>query len=220
MTDVLSAAPVSTPRLTKLRRLAATAAPAAGITLGLFMIMQNLIVVDANEAPAFHTYKLEPYIVPLETPILPVKRRAPIRREIIAPPPLPEPMLKSVGATHLTVAAYTGAAPAEYGQVDLESLKPTRISTLPFRSARAISPPIPVYPAAAITRGLSGSCEVSLNITPKGAPFDVRASCSDRIFERAAEKAVKKVKFVPKIHNGRPVTVTGVVYPLEFRMEP
>ena len=207
-------------RPTKLPRMVLTAVPAGAVTFSLFLIMQSLIAVDAVHATDLPTYTITPYITPVQDAEPEVVDRHLDRPVVITPPPRPEPIRKTNMSVHLADTPYPGAVPAEYGDVDLASLKPTRISTVPFRTARAISPPLPVYPDAAIKRGLSGACEVRFSITPKGAPFDVRASCSDQIFERAAEKSVKKVKFVPKIHNGLPVTAKGVVYPLEFRMKP
>ena len=58
-----------------------------------------------------------------------------------------------------------------------------------------------------------------MNVSIRGEPFDVRADCTDRVFERAAKKAVEKVKFAPQIRDGLPVMVTGVIYPLEFQLK-
>ena len=77
-----------------------------------------------------------------------------------------------------------------------------------------------IYPDTAASRGITGTCDVYFNVSPKGVPYSIEAKCTDRLFERAAEKAVSKVKFAPKIHDGLPVTVTGAIYPIVFRMDP
>jgi protein TonB len=202
------------------KRLIGAALPAGLITLGLFAAMQHLISVEAVSAPELRVYELPAYMAAEEF----VEPERPVREikliEHASAPPPPPPLVGQIENVKLPAFSYQGAVPADYGAADLQDLKPKRVAAITARTLQPITPPIPTYPRAAITRGLEGVCEVYLSVSPKGAPFDVSADCTDRVFEQAAIKAVKKVKFAPKIYDGLPVTVIGVVYPLEFRMEP
>lgn len=82
-----------------------------------------------------------------------------------------------------------------------------------------VKPPVPTYPAAAIAAGKSGSCAVTFNVTPEGQPEDVRADCTDPVFVKSAEAAMRAVHFAPKIIDGEPVARTAVVYPIEYRLD-
>jgi len=82
-----------------------------------------------------------------------------------------------------------------------------------------ISPPIVVYPPKAIDRGLNGECTVAMDVSAKGRPYNVAATCSDSIFEREAVRAVSRVEFRPKIVDGQAVERRNVVYPLVFKLQ-
>ena len=204
----------------KWRRFAAVALPAGVVTGALFVAMQNLVEVDDFEPPEMTAYDVLAY-VPITNPPPPPKPDREFRRfDPVDPPPLPPPLVKNVDAVSVPNPGYSGAAPADYGEVDLEQLAPMRATSVMDRTMTPLAPPSPVYPRHAAAMGLEGDCLVYLNVSRRGMPFQVRAECSDPIFERAARKAVQNVKFAPKIHDGLPITVTGVVYPLEFRLEP
>ena len=87
------------------------------------------------------------------------------------------------------------------------------------RDIQPLEPPRPVYPPVAVNRGLTGKCEVSLDVTPQGKPFNVVADCTHEVFVASATEAMKAVTFPPKIVDGQVVVRTGVVYPIEYRME-
>jgi len=203
----------------RITRMISVAAPAAGITAGLFFAMQNLIAEDEFSAPELRVYDLKPYIdqKPPTEPTPPPPR--PIRQDPISPPPSPPKLVISVIAPNVPIGTYDGAAPADYGEAILNSLRPTGIGMIVDRSLLPISPPVPTYPASAIRQGLDGDCDVHLKVSPKGDPFDVHAECTHPEFENAAKRSIEKVRFAPQIRNGMPVTVTGVVYPLEFRLK-
>lgn len=204
----------------QVKRFATVAVPAGAMTLALFTAMQNLVKVDDFTVPDQPVYELSQYLDQgrIEDPREPTKK--PLRPDPIDPPPMADPLVKTVSNPDLPTKGYRGVAPAVYGGPDLRSIVPTRATSVIDRTARPITQPIPIYPDAAARRGLAGSCEVRLSITPQGEPYSISADCSDQVFKRAAEKAVSKVKFVPQIRDGLPVTVTGVVYPIEFRMDP
>ena len=128
-------------------------------------------------------------------------------------------LVSDIDLERLDASDYAGTAPADYGQGDITRLRPVNISSIPMRNLQPLTPPVPVYPSRPAADGREGHCDVYFSVSPQGQPFDVRADCTHRDFIRAAETAVKKVRFAPKIHLGRALTVTGVVYPIEFKME-
>ncbi|MEO1660602.1 MAG: TonB family protein [Pseudomonadota bacterium] len=202
------------------KRTLAVAVPAGAMTLALFSAMHHLVAVDDFEPPVQRAYSVEALMAqetskPVERPSRKVVKPKPIKA-----PPQPPKLIKSVNNAKVPLGTYTGGIPADYGEADFDSIKPKRASAIEFRTLEPLTPPIPVYPGSAASRGIEGSCEVYFSVSIRGEPFDVQADCTDRVFRSAAIKAVKKVKFAPKIHDGLPVTVNGVVYPLEFRMEP
>lgn len=207
-------------RRSALRRFSVVALPASLITASLFTAMHSAVEVDDFSPPEQTPYALEAYMKPsvIEDP-LPVKI-LPQRPDPIDPPPSVPNLVKDISIVDVPQTDYYGAAPADYGEVDLNMIKPRRATSVIDRSILPITPPVPNYPSDAATRGLEGNCDVSLSVSTRGEPFNVRADCTDRVFESAARKAVQKVKFAPQIRDGLPVTVTGVVYPLEFRLEP
>lgn len=208
------------PRSAQAKRFATVAVPAGVVTLSLYAAMQNLIQVDDYSAPDQQVYEMSPYIeqAQRDDTVEPVKKL--LRPDPIDPPPMVDPLVKSVTNPNLPISGYSGVAPARYNGPDLRILMPKRATSIVDRTIQPITAPMPVYPDSAAKRGVTGDCEVHFSVSPKGEPFNVTAKCSDKIFKRAAEKAVSKVKFAPKIRDGLPVTVTGAVYPIVFQMDP
>lgn len=205
---------------TSFRRLCMTAIPAGVVTVSLFVAMQTAVEVDDFEPPEQTVYLLDPYMEQPrrdepETPD--TKPKPPVD---IEPPPRPPNLVKDIKLVDVPPSDYFGGAPADYGEADVHLIAPQRATSVIDRRIVPITPPVPVYPSRLAALGIEGFCEVVLSVTTRGDPFNVNADCTDRRFERAAKNAVQKVKFAPKIRDGLPVTVTGVVYPLEFRLEP
>jgi protein TonB len=201
------------------KRLASVAVPAITITTGLFFAMQHLIKVDDFSTPDLPSYEISAI---LEKPIIEEPRPAtikPKRPDAIDPPPSNPPLVNEVTTPDGDFGDYFGEPPANYDMGKMDSILPKRVSAITARTLQPITPPVPIYPDKAAVRGLEGFCDVHLSVSIRGEPMNVRAKCSDRVFQNAAERAVKKVKFAPQIRDGLPVTVTGVVYPLEFRLK-
>ena len=203
----------------RMSRMIAVAAPAAGITTGLFFAMQNLIAEDEFRAPDLIMYDLPPF-VEQEAPEKPIPpTRKPKQPETIKPPPNPPKLVSSIATPDVPINLYTGAAPANYGEAILDGMRPIGIGAVIDRTLQPISPPVPTYPREAARQGLESDCNVYLKVSPSGEPFDVAADCSHPAFEKAAKRSIENVRFAPQIRQGLPVTVTGVVYPLEFRLK-
>jgi len=78
----------------------------------------------------------------------------------------------------------------------------------------------PAYPRRAEERGIEGWVILELTVTETGAVKDPRViECypSD-IFNKAAINAALKFKYKPRVVNGKPIEVRGVMYKLTFEL--
>ncbi len=79
----------------------------------------------------------------------------------------------------------------------------------------------PTYPTRAASRGIEGYVIVEFTVTETGAvinPVVVEAEPSS-IFNRAAERAVSKWKYKPRVIDGTPVQVPNVRTQLTFKLD-
>ena len=78
----------------------------------------------------------------------------------------------------------------------------------------------PVYPARALSRGLEGYVDLEFTVTTAGTVRDpIIIFSTSSLFERAAERAVLKFKYKPRVVDGVPVDVPGVKTRLTFKIE-
>lgn len=78
----------------------------------------------------------------------------------------------------------------------------------------------PVYPARALSRGLEGYVDLEFTVTTAGTVRDPIVTFStSSLFERAAERAVLKFKYKPRVVDGVPVDVPGVKTRITFKIE-
>ena len=202
----------------QVQRLFGAALPAGVMTVALFMAMEHVVKVDDFEPPALTPYELitfEPILI--DTPTIP--GREPVKPiPPVSPPPSQAKLVNQIDNVKGIPGDYFGAPP-EYTPGKMGSILPVRTGSIAKKNLLPITPPVPVYPRAALSRELEGECEVFFSVSIRGEPFGIQADCTDRAFKSAAIKAVSKVRFSPQIRDGLPVTVTGVVYPLEFRLK-
>jgi len=77
----------------------------------------------------------------------------------------------------------------------------------------------PVYPRRAQERGLSGYVIVEFTVTKLGTVIDaVVIESTNSVFNRAAVKAALKFKYKPKVVDGEPIDVAGVLHKITFEM--
>lgn len=133
------------------------------------------------------------------------------------PPPPPRPVVSSEGIGPVG-PVWGGEAPERF---DVGKISFGVISASPIdgRELVAVRPPVPVIPAAAISRGVSGSCNVTFDVDTAGRPQNVAAQCTDNVFRAEAERAVRRAEFLPAIRNGQPVIQKNAIYPIEFIVE-
>ncbi|MCY4656030.1 MAG: energy transducer TonB [Gammaproteobacteria bacterium] len=79
----------------------------------------------------------------------------------------------------------------------------------------------PIYPRRALTRGIEGFVLLSFCVTTTGSVRDpvVVEEEPSSIFTRAATNAALKFKYKPKVVDGQPIEVCGVLNRLKFELE-
>ncbi|MBU2607285.1 MAG: energy transducer TonB [Alphaproteobacteria bacterium] len=202
---------------TPVSRAPTAALLALPVAYGLFLLMSSLI--DVKEVTLVKT---PPRILDAITPQLPdtldeIRKRPkpqPLDAAIKPPPP---PQISTTQATiDLPVIRISGGGPTSLPtHVTMPTIAPVVVSS---RGYQVIRPPLPVYPSQAATRGISGSCSVAFAIDPRGKPYKVSATCTDPVFKSEAERSVLKAEFAPQLVDGRFVSVTGLEYPLDFKL--
>ena len=78
----------------------------------------------------------------------------------------------------------------------------------------------PIYPRRAAERGLSGYVIVEFTVTKFGTVVDAKViESTNSVFNRSALKAALKFKYKPKVVDGEPIDVAGVLHKITFEME-
>ncbi|WP_138380833.1 energy transducer TonB [Luteithermobacter gelatinilyticus] len=78
----------------------------------------------------------------------------------------------------------------------------------------------PVYPRRAAERGIEGYVILEFTVTKHGTVTDIRVvESTSSLFNRAAIKAAEKFKYKPKVVDGEPVDVAGVLHKITFELE-
>lgn len=78
----------------------------------------------------------------------------------------------------------------------------------------------PIYPRRAQERGLEGYVILEFTVTNVGSVTDVVVvETTSSIFNRAAIKAASKFKYKPRVVDGEPVAVSGILHKITFEME-
>lgn len=78
----------------------------------------------------------------------------------------------------------------------------------------------PIYPRRAQERGLSGYVIVEFTVTKHGTVTDAKViESTNSVFDRAALKAALKFKYKPKVVDGEPIDVAGVLHKITFELE-
>jgi protein TonB len=133
-------------------------------------------------------------------------------------PPPPPKLTATKKQIDLPKANISGAAPTEIKFDRVTNIDVGSVS-VSDRDAQPIRPPSQGPLIRALQRiGKPAKCEVSLEVDVAGKPFNVNATCNIKAYERAAEQAVAKAEFAPKIVKGKAVGRKGVVYPIELNL--
>jgi protein TonB len=199
------------------RRFLASMIPAAAVTLGLFIVMTQLIRADEIELiekDARPLFAITPQHIDSEPEISIRDVAPPVDLKL---PPLP-PVTRTVGNIDgfpmpvLTTGDWS--LPRE-----VISFSPPNAQPIGERVATPIRPPVAAYPPRMAASGLEGACEVHFSLSSRGLPYDVVAACTQSGFEKEAAKAVSRAEFLPEIRQGMPVESHNYVYPMEFKLQ-
>ncbi len=79
----------------------------------------------------------------------------------------------------------------------------------------------PTYPSRALSRGIEGWVLLEFSITPLGTVEDIIVVDSEppNLFNSAAQRAVRRWKYKPRVEDGTAVRRTGVQVVLTFKIE-
>jgi protein TonB len=78
----------------------------------------------------------------------------------------------------------------------------------------------PVYPTRALSRGIEGHVDMSFTVTVTGSVKDpIVVDSTSSMFNRAATRAVLKFKYKPRVVDGVPVEVPGVMTRITFQLQ-
>ena len=195
-------------------RLISAAIFAAVITVALVLLMHELINKQW-EAPDEHDrIKFSDVRMPdrdIETQYDQEKPEKPDDPEDV--PDIPEP---DFDAPDVSAEAVNIAAPTVDSTID--------VSFGNFKSDGEYLPIVrvePIYPTRAASRGIEGYVIMEFTVTSNGSVIDpvvVEAEPSS-IFNSAAERAVLKWKYKPRVVDGVPVDVPGVRTMLTFKLD-
>ena len=195
---------------------------AAFITLGLFFLMVALINLGDDSLPTDNSRKLGDVIMP--------DRDIDTLFDNVDKPEEPDEQPEDIAQPELDLAPLAG--------VDVSVPKPKANfagSGSFFRDGEYI--PLfkvtPIYPRRAQERGIMGYAVVSFTITETGTVEDAIALegyCGDpedpnaqmrecSIFNSASVRASLKLKYKPKIVDGKPTAVEAVKHRFTFKME-
>jgi protein TonB len=199
----------------KLTRLITAALFAAVTTAALIVVMFKLIDRDWEEPEDRERRKIADFNMPdreIETQYDQDKPDKPEKPEV--QPDIPEP---DFDTPDISPDAVSVSQPQVATDV-------TGINMASFSSDGEYLPIVrvePIYPTRAASRGIEGYVIVEFTVTENGSvrdPIIVEAEPSS-IFDRAAERAVLKWKFKPRVVDGNPVEVPGVQTQLTFKLD-
>ena len=196
---------------------AVTIAIAGGaVTAGLFVLMAELIRQDKVNISKAPPVFFEPIIYqPEEERTIIMKPMVPIEQVIKTPPQKvveiePEP---NEGPGNFEIKTHIPNTALDLS-INLNSAQGDMQATPQFRVD-------PTYPPEASRDGIEGWVKLGFTISASGAVSDITVLDSEpkRVFDRAARRALKKWKYKPKLDGGKPVSQSGMVVVLDFKLE-
>ena len=195
-------------------RLGLAALAAVFTTFGILWVMQTLIASGKGAITSKYEGRFVDFVriekdESLETKTL--KPKKPPEPE--QPPPDTPPQLDEIDASVQTVNI--GAVNTEVG-VNVGGIGG-------FNAAEGEYLPIvkvaPIYPNRALTRGIEGNCIVEYTVTRNGTTSDPKVvECTSSHFANASIKAAAKFKYKPRVINGQPIDVPGVMHKIKFEL--
>ena len=212
--------------MTSVLKLIAAVVAGAIVASGLLFLMQALIASGQTAITEVSVTRVVDFVRVKREERLESKRAKPDRppNPDQPPPEAPQPSMNestSLGGEATTVEA-SHNAPVPVADVDIAVSPGFGIAS---GSADGDYLPIvkvaPIYPQRAIDRGIEGYVIVEFTVTKTGSvknPKVVEYHPST-IFNKAAVDAALKFKYKPRIVNGEPIEVHGVLNKITFKLE-
>ena len=196
-------------------RMASVLPLAAGITVLLFLLMRTMIAMQFQLDETTKTYipPISPVIPDIDKP---TAREMPLPDAVEPPPPPPR------------IATQSAQNPADTGTAMPMALPPMKLPPLsqgnalrfvPDRTVQPIIRTTPAYPLRAQEQGREGTCTALFDVSALGKPYNIKVTCSDPVFVRAARRAVEQWKYNPKIQDGVAVPRRNMQTPFQFRLD-
>ncbi|GHF16889.1 protein TonB [Kordiimonas sediminis] len=197
-------------------RFIAAIAAAAGVTFGLFMVMQQLVTFEDVSLAEPKQFRFVDVVQDIQDqPPQRMERKVEKPPEVEAPPPeldTPDVEIADPNAMNLSVSRANVNSGVDMGGIDLGPSQDG--DYLPLVRVQ------PQYPRRAQERGVEGYVIVELTVNEDGTvppeSIIIIEAEPKGYFERAARKAAEKFKYKPKVINGKGVPVTGVKYRFTF----
>jgi protein TonB len=183
------------------------------VTVFLFLLMMSLITVDNIVIKDVPNTKIAIFIQGVD----PVIEDRPIDLEKLKPvDPVEEPLLNidkfddNFNLTNDGIAAYQPPVVGEKQKISVADGGPISIMKV-----------APVYPDSAARKGLEGYVDVRFSVTASGTTNDIVVveAIPERIFNRAAIRAVKRWKYKPKTDAGVAVAANGIYARIRFALD-
>jgi len=207
-------------------RLIVAVIAGAVVAASLLFLMQALIASGQTAITETTTTRIVDFVRVKREERVESKRSKPDRppNPDEPPPEAPQPAMENtagdVGETSTVQAVHD--APVPVADVDIAVSPGFGIAA---GSADGDYLPIvkvaPVYPQRAIDRGIEGYVIVEFTVTKTGAVRDPKVVEYEpsTIFNKAALDAALKFKYKPRIVNGEPIEVHGVLNKITFQLE-
>lgn len=200
--------------MSKFTRYAASVPTAAIVTAAIIFGMAHMIKPPATELAEPRPAENWNVRVDIDDIDLP-ERTVPMPTQVVAPPPPPKTMPPTTSPPD---------AGDRYWTDDVPDYEPNenRI-TLPKIDENTFYQPLvrcgPVYPQSALHRELEGRCTTRFDLDTNGTPFNIIATCSNAVFEKAVIKATEGFVYRPKVEDGTPVIVRGISTEFIFKLD-
>lgn len=189
---------------------------AAGVTFGLFYLMQSLIGVE-GELDDSEKIKVVDFVRVKRTEEVKKKEREPPKKEKIDDTP-PPPDLSLDQTTNLDGGGI-GISAAVDASMSLDTGGGFSMASADGDAVPMVRVP-PQYPERALQRGIEGRVLIEFTISKSGSVKDAKVIAYEpsTIFNKAALKAVLQWKYNPKIVNGKPVEQPGMRIAIPFKL--
>ncbi|MFA5631894.1 MAG: TonB family protein [Porticoccaceae bacterium] len=197
-------------------RVGLAVVPGVLITFGLFVLMYTLIATGSLELDETPARRIGDIFQPEREVTIHAKEVKPDKPEDVAPPPPDLPDVKErfdIPDNAISMAAPTLASDINVG---LGGGFARDSDYIP------VYVPQPQFPRRAQSRGISGYAVVEVIITTTGSVRDpklLEEHPQNYGFGDAALRAADKLKYNPRVVDGTPQEVPGVLYKFTFQIE-